>query len=89
MSGMIGYALGYDAGRSDEQTANHQREIVHQIFTANGLSPLISHISIGFTRRWMTRERQFIITTPAISGKQRPSSSKTRRCTGGTRSTPP
>ena len=24
MSGMIGYALGYDAGRSDEQTANHQ-----------------------------------------------------------------
>ena len=31
MSGMIGYALGYDAGRSDEQTANHQREVVHQI----------------------------------------------------------
>ena len=55
MSGMIGYALGYDAGRSDEQTANHQREVVHQIFTANGLSPLISRISIGFTRRWLTR----------------------------------
>jgi hypothetical protein len=33
MSGMIGYALGYDAGRSDEQTANHQRRVVHQIFT--------------------------------------------------------
>ena len=32
MSGMIGYALGYDAGRSDEQVGNHQREIVHQIF---------------------------------------------------------
>jgi hypothetical protein len=32
MSGMIGYALGYDAGRSDEQIGNHQREIVHQIF---------------------------------------------------------
>ena len=31
MSGMIGYALGYDAGRSDEQTGNRQREIVHQI----------------------------------------------------------
>ena len=31
MSGMIGYALGYDAGRSDEQTANHQRKVVHQI----------------------------------------------------------
>ena len=28
---MIGYALGYDAGRSDEQTGNRQREIVHQI----------------------------------------------------------
>ena len=33
MSGMIGYALGYDAGRSDEQTANHQRKVVHQILT--------------------------------------------------------
>jgi hypothetical protein len=32
MSGMIGYALGYNAGRSDEQIGNHQREIVHQIF---------------------------------------------------------
>jgi cell division protein FtsB len=31
MSGMIGYALGYDAGRSDEQVGNRQREIVHQI----------------------------------------------------------
>jgi gas vesicle protein len=33
MSGMIGYALGYDAGRSDEQTANHRLQVVHQIFT--------------------------------------------------------
>ena len=72
MSGMIGYALGYDAGRSDEQTANHRREVVHQIFTATGLSPSISRISIGFTRRWLTRAApQFIITTPAISGKQK------------------
>jgi hypothetical protein len=31
MSGMIGYALGYDAGRSDEQTANQRRDVVHQI----------------------------------------------------------
>ena len=31
MSGMIGYALGYDAGRSDEQVGNRQREVVHQI----------------------------------------------------------
>ena len=31
MSGMIGYALGYDAGRSDEQIGNHQRKVVHQI----------------------------------------------------------
>jgi hypothetical protein len=31
MSGMIGYALGYDAGRSDEQTANHRLKVVHQI----------------------------------------------------------
>jgi cell division protein FtsB len=31
MSVMIGYALGYDAGRSDEQVGNRQREIVHQI----------------------------------------------------------
>ena len=23
--------VGYDAGRSDEQTGNHQREVVHQI----------------------------------------------------------
>jgi hypothetical protein len=27
------YSVGYDAGRSDEQTANHRREIVHQILT--------------------------------------------------------
>jgi hypothetical protein len=33
MSGMIGYALGYDAGRSDEQIGNHQRKVVHQILT--------------------------------------------------------
>jgi hypothetical protein len=33
MSGMIGYALGYDAGRSDEQTSNHRLQVVHQIFT--------------------------------------------------------
>jgi hypothetical protein len=33
MSGMIGYALGYDAGRSDEQTANDRLQVVHQIFT--------------------------------------------------------
>jgi hypothetical protein len=33
MSGMIGYALGYDAGRSDEQTASHRLQVVHQIFT--------------------------------------------------------
>ena len=33
MSGMIGYALGYDAGRSDEQTANDRLKVVHQIFT--------------------------------------------------------
>jgi chromosome segregation ATPase len=31
MSGMIGYALGYDAGRSDEQTANQRRDVVYQI----------------------------------------------------------
>jgi hypothetical protein len=31
MSGMIGYALGYDAGRSDEQTANLGRAVVHQM----------------------------------------------------------
>ena len=31
MFGMIAYSLGYDAGRSDEQTGNHRREIVHQI----------------------------------------------------------
>ena len=31
MSGMIGYALGYDAGRSDDQTANQRRDVVHQI----------------------------------------------------------
>ena len=28
---MIAYCSGYDAGRSDEQTGNRQREIVHQI----------------------------------------------------------
>ncbi len=40
--------------------------------TANDLSPSISRISIGFTRRWLTRaSAQFIITTPAISGKQK------------------
>jgi hypothetical protein len=33
MSGMIGYALGYDAGRSDERIGNRNREIVHQILT--------------------------------------------------------
>jgi hypothetical protein len=33
MSGMIGYALGYDAGRSDEQTANRRLQVVHQIFS--------------------------------------------------------
>src|ERR1700744_5029320 len=27
------YSVGYDAGRSDEQTANHRREIVNEIFT--------------------------------------------------------
>jgi hypothetical protein len=27
------YSVGYDAGRSDEQAANHRREIVHQILT--------------------------------------------------------
>ena len=27
------YSVGYDAGRSDEQTANHRLEVVHQIFT--------------------------------------------------------
>jgi hypothetical protein len=27
------YSLGYDAGRSDEQTANHRLQVVHQIFT--------------------------------------------------------
>ena len=32
MYGLSAYSVGYDAGRSDEQTGNHQREIVHQIF---------------------------------------------------------
>jgi hypothetical protein len=27
------YSVGYDAGRSDEQTANHRLQVVHQIFT--------------------------------------------------------
>jgi chromosome segregation ATPase len=27
------YSVGYDAGRSDERTGNHNREIVHQILT--------------------------------------------------------
>jgi hypothetical protein len=31
MSRMIGYALGYNVGRSDEQTANQRRDLVHQI----------------------------------------------------------
>src|ERR1700677_4274602 len=31
MSRMIGYALGYNVGRSDEQTANQRRDFVHQI----------------------------------------------------------
>jgi hypothetical protein len=33
MFGGNGYSLGYDAGRSDEQTGNRRREIVHQILT--------------------------------------------------------
>jgi hypothetical protein len=33
MSGLIGYALGYDAGRSDERIRKRDRELVHQIFT--------------------------------------------------------
>ena len=32
------YSVGYDAGRSDEQTANHRLEVVHQIFT--GVRPV-------------------------------------------------
>ena len=32
--------------------------------TANDLSPLISRISIGFTRRWTRPERPQLITTP-------------------------
>ena len=31
MSGLKAYSVGYDAGRSDEQTGNRRREIVHQI----------------------------------------------------------
>jgi hypothetical protein len=31
MLGLYAYSLGYDAGRSDEQTGNRRREIVHQI----------------------------------------------------------
>jgi hypothetical protein len=31
MLGLNAYSLGYDAGRSDEQTGNRRREIVHQI----------------------------------------------------------
>src|SRR5580704_12518642 len=31
MLGLNAYSVGYDAGRSDEQTGNRRREIVHQI----------------------------------------------------------
>ena len=31
MLGLDAYSVGYDAGRSDEQTGNRRREIVHQI----------------------------------------------------------
>ena len=31
MFGLKAYSVGYDAGRSDEQTGNRRREIVHQI----------------------------------------------------------
>src|ERR1700722_1882102 len=31
MLGLKAYSVGYDAGRSDEQTVNRRREIVHQI----------------------------------------------------------
>ena len=33
MLGLNAYSLGYDAGRSDEQTGNRRREIVHQILS--------------------------------------------------------
>jgi hypothetical protein len=33
MFGLNVYSVGYDAGRSDEQTGNRRREIVHQILT--------------------------------------------------------
>ena len=39
--------------------------------TANGLSPLISRISIGFTRRWSRERAQGHNYTPAISGEQK------------------
>ena len=31
MKGWVGYSLGYDAGRSDARTADHNLEVVHQI----------------------------------------------------------
>ena len=91
MSGMIGYALGYDAGRSDEQTANHRREIVHQI--------LYGERPVTVDQSYIDRLHAALADASSASdsqlrrqqsvGNKRPSSSKTRRCTGGTRSTPP
>ena len=65
MSGMIGYALGYDAGRSDEQTANHHREVVHQIFY--GARPVTvdqSYIDRLHAALAEARATRLIITTP-------------------------
>ena len=32
MSGVLGYALGYDAGRSDAEVSRQRREIVDEVF---------------------------------------------------------
>ena len=61
------YSVGYDAGRSDEQTANHRREIVHQIFT--GARPVTvdqSYIDQLHAALAEAKATQLIITPPAI-----------------------
>ena len=62
--------FGYDAGRSDEQTANQQREVVHQILY--GERPVTvdqSYIDRLHAALADAKAPQGITTTPPISGE--------------------